>query len=94
MPPDEQVVDDGRVLEQFDVLKRARHAEARQPIRGETGNILARQCDASRRGRVEPADNVEDGRLAGAVWADDGEDLSGLDREGHAVHRHKPAEAD
>src|SRR5207248_8094006 len=39
-------------------------------------------------------DDVEDGGLARAVGADDGDDLSGLHREGHAVEGDDAAEAD
>jgi hypothetical protein len=43
---------------------------------------------------VDAADEIEDGALAGAVGADDGENLALLHIEGHAIHRPDAAERD
>ena len=50
--------------------------------------------DRPARRRGEPGDDVEDRRLAGAVRADEPDDLTGLDREAHAVDREDAAEMD
>ena len=42
-------------------------------------------ADRARVGRPQPADGLDGGGLAGAVGAEDGEDLARLDREGDAV---------
>ena len=44
-------------------------------------------ADRARVRRPQPADGLDRGGLAGAVRAEDGEDLALLDREGHAVDR-------
>ena len=50
-------------------------------------------ADRARVGRPQPADGLDRGGLAGAVGAEDGEDLALLDREGHAVDRRAVAVA-
>ena len=94
VPADEQVLEHGRVLEQLDVLERAGDAEAGDLVRRAPAEVDAVELDRSRRRRVEPADEVEDRRLAGAVRADQREHLAARDVEGHAVDGADAAEAD
>ncbi len=94
MPADQQVFQHRRVLEQLDVLERARDAEARHAVRGRARDVLPLEHDAAARRLVDAADQVEDRALAGAVRTDDGEDLALLDRERHAVDGLDAAEGD
>src|SRR5215210_8415409 len=68
------------------------------PVRGDCAEPLARDdlpavLDLARLRRVEPADDVEERRLAGAVRADDAERLALTDAERDAVECGQPAEA-
>src|SRR5260370_1443036 len=65
-------------------MRRRRHARGRLPV-GQ---------DAARAGPVRARDDVEEGRLAGAVWADQRHDLARFDGEGDAIKRDDPPEAD
>ena len=56
--------------------------------------VLAREGDASRRRVVQPAQAVEQRRLAGAVRTDQGADLALLDLEREVCEREDPAELD
>ncbi len=78
--------------------ERLRHLEGAadtQPpdaARGEPGDVLPGEHDAAAVGGELPANHVEDGRLAGAVRADDGDELARLDGERHAARSHHAAE--
>ena len=72
---DQQVLQHGRVLEQLDVLERARDAALRHVVR-RAGHLLPLEHDAARGRRIDQADQVEDRGLAGAVRPDDGVDLA------------------
>ena len=52
------------------------------------------QPHAARAGLDLPGDQIEVGRLAGAVGADDGGERARRKRAGDSTHRHVPAEAD
>ena len=91
MAPDQQVLQHGRVLEQLDVLERARDAALRHMMR-RAGDRLSLEQDAARGRRVDEADQVEDRGLAGAVRPDDGVDLALVDRKAHTVDRDHAAE--
>src|SRR5436309_2632030 len=62
--------------------------------RREVRPVSAVENDPSLVGVVEPADHVEQRRLAGAVWTDDGEDLAAADLDAHLAQRDERAEAD
>jgi hypothetical protein len=91
---DEQVLQHGGVLEQLDVLERARDAELGDAVRRQPRQVVAVEPDAAAARRIDQADQVEDGRLARAIRADDGEHLARLQCERHAVDRPHAAEAD
>ena len=78
--------------EQLDVLERARDAEARHRARRQRGDVLAAKADAAL-ALVDAADAVEDAGLAGAVGADQREQLAGLDGERQPVQHGEAAEA-
>src|SRR5260370_14435067 len=78
-----QVVDDGHAPEQRDVLERARDPARGDLRRTQARDVLALQVDVPALRMEHAADAVEQGRLAGAVGADDREDLALLDVEAH-----------
>jgi len=81
-----EVVEHGHAPEQGDVLEGARDAELGEPARGQVGDVASLERDAAAVRMVEAADHVEDGRLAGAVGADDRQDLALLGLERHPRH--------
>ena len=85
VPAHQQVGQHRGVLEQLYVLKGAGDAEPGDLVRRDLGDVAALEEQLARGRVVEPRDQVEDRRLAGAVGADDGEDLALLDAEAHAV---------
>src|SRR5206468_8456445 len=80
---DLHVVEDAHAPEQGDVLERARDPQLGPLVRLQPRDVAAVEHDPSARGRVDAADAVEDARLAGAVGADDGEEVAGVDLEAH-----------
>ena len=91
---DQQVVQHRGVLEQLDVLEGAGDAASRRWCGGDAGDVLALENEAAAGRLVDAADEVEDRGLAGAVGADDGEDLALLHVEGDPVDRADAAEVD
>ena len=79
--------------EQADVLERARHAgsavirSGRRPV-----TSCAVEQDPAGRRLVEPGEHVEEGRLAGAVRADDRDDRLRRDVDRHVADRQQAAE--
>src|SRR5207245_1147927 len=90
---DLHVVEDAHAPEQGDVLERARDPQLGPLVRLQTRDVAAVEHDPSARGRVDAADAVEDARLAGAVGADDGEKVAGIDLEAHPGQGGHAAEA-
>ena len=62
-------------------------------MRGRAQQALSREVELARVGPVEPRDHVEERRLAGAVRADQADDLPLLDVERDVVDRDDAAEA-
>src|SRR5947207_281241 len=54
-------------------------------VRGHAEEVAPAKGEAAPRRLVDARDQIEDGRLARAVGADDCEDLAGVDLEAHAV---------
>jgi hypothetical protein len=81
----EDVVEHGEVREQLDVLEGAGDAERGDPVGPHAHDRLALPADVALLGLVHLVDAVEDGRLPGAVGADDGEQLAGVDGEADVV---------
>src|SRR5207253_9037789 len=80
---DLHVVEDAHAPEQGDVLERARDPQLGPLMRFQTRDVAAAEHDPSAGRRVDAADAIENARLAGAVGADDGEELAGVDLEAH-----------
>ncbi len=92
VPAGEQVVEHGHVAEQFAVLERARQAHSRDLVRRPPADVFAAKADRSL-AAVDAADAVERAGLAGAVGADQREQLAGPHAERHIVEHREPAEA-
>ncbi len=89
---DEHVVEHGHRAEQLDVLERARDPAPHDAVRRRTQKALAGEAHAAGVGLVEPGDHVEEGGLAGAVRADQPDDLPRVDVERDVVDRDDPPE--
>jgi hypothetical protein len=92
MCADEHVLVHGHGREELDVLERARDSPPDDTVRRRAQQALAVEGDLSGVRPVEPRDQVEERRLAGAVRSDQPGDLAGVDRERDVVDRHHPAE--
>jgi hypothetical protein len=64
----------------------------RDLVRLQRQQTIAVEADVARVRLVEPRDEVEDGRLSGAVGADQARDLAALDLERETVERLDAAE--
>ena len=73
-------------------LEGPRHAAPDAARRQQMRDVLAVENDAARCRREEAGDQIEEGRLAGAVRADDGAQLAGLDRHRDIVDGDQAAE--
>jgi len=83
------VLEDREAPEEPDVLKRAGDAEAAMAWAGNPARSRrAGECSGGR--RIEAGDQVEDGRLAGAVGADQADKLPRQHVEVEGVDRHRP----
>src|SRR5690606_38306906 len=69
-------------------------AESGDSVRRRGGDVLAVEEEPARGRIVDAADQVEDGGLAGAVGADDGEDLAALHGEADVIDGADAAETD
>ena len=79
--------------EEREVLEGARDPAPDDLVRRNPEEVVAVEDDAPPFGLVEPRDDVERGRLAGAVRPDQPDDLALLGRERHVVERENAAEA-
>ena len=89
---DEHVLEHGHRAEQLDVLERARDPAPDDPVRRRAQQALAVEDDLALVRLVQPRDQVEERRLAGAVRADQADDLALADVERDVVDRDDPAE--
>ena len=89
-----QVVEDAHASEQLELLERAAHTEARARRRPHGCDVSPVEHDAPTRGRDEPADRVEDRRLARAVGTDQADETAFGNLNRRVVHGRKAAEAD
>src|SRR5206468_8024759 len=90
---DPDVVDARGIAERLHELEGARETEPADRVRRLPGHVVAREDDAAGFGPVVAGDHVEERRLAGAVGADDPEDLAGRHRDAHLGHGGETAEA-
>src|SRR5262249_1522144 len=88
-----EVVEHAHALEERDVLKRAGNTELGHVGCGQARAITPLEQDAAFVRMVEAADDVQERRLAGAVGADDREDLSALDVQADIAQGEQRAEA-
>src|SRR3954451_8744193 len=91
---DHDVLENGQMREKAEALERARDAEARELARLDAAQRLVAPLQPSLVGAGEPADDVEQRRLAGAIWSDDADDLVLGDGRRDIRQRREPAEAD
>ena len=94
MLADEQVAQDCLFLEEFGVLEGAGYAQFGNAVAGQGADVLALQVDAALIRVIDAADDIEEGGLAGAIGADDAEDLAGFHREADAGQRLDAAESE
>jgi hypothetical protein len=94
MAADQDVVEGRQLAEHLGVLERARDTPPRDLMRRQRAQVVAAESDPALRRTVEARDHVEHGRLAGAVGADQREDLPIADLEAEPAQRREAAEAD
>src|SRR5262249_17428178 len=94
MEPDQHVLENTQMAEETAVLERAAHALRGDLVRREPVDRLALEADAAGLRHGVAGDRVEERRLAGAVGADEGDDLAGRDAERDAIDGGQSAEAD
>ena len=90
---DHDVLGHGEIGEGLELLEGARDAAAGDAVGPQAGDLAAVEEDAAGVGRLEAGDQVEQRRLAGAVGADDAEDLALVDIEGDVGVGGEAAEA-
>jgi hypothetical protein len=73
MARQQQVFEQGGVLEQLDILKGAGYAQRGDTVRRYVGDVAILKNEAASSWLVDAANQVEDGRLAGPIGTDDGE---------------------
>ena len=81
VPADEQIVEHAKMGQQFAVLEGARDATPGDRVRWLARDALAGEEHVARAGTVDAADAVQHASLAGAVRADEREELTSLDCE-------------
>src|SRR5688572_29092762 len=85
---------DGRAPDQADDLAGPGHARRRPPVGRKVGDVDTTEPHPAGLRPAEPADDVEQRRLARAVGSDDPDDLELADFERDVVQRPDAAEAD
>jgi len=81
------VVEDRQAPEQPDFLKRTRKPEPRAPVRRQSNEIDAVEDDTTRIRLMDPAHQVEQRRLAGAIGPDDRKNLAVADIKRNLAQR-------
>ena len=94
MGADPNVVEHRKIGKQRDVLEGAADADLGDPVRRARQDALAFHQDVAGARLIEPAEAIEQRRLAGAVRPDQAEDLALMHVEGHAIQRDDAAEHD
>jgi hypothetical protein len=89
---DLDVLAHAEAAERVAVLERAREAAPPAAVRRPGGHVLAVELDRPGVGAVEAAEHVDERRLAGAVRADQPDDLAARELEGDAAERLHPLE--
>jgi hypothetical protein len=94
VPPDQDVVERGELTEHLGVLERTGDTAPGDLVRRQREQVFTVERDPARQRTVESGDQVEHGRLAGAVGADQREDLSIADLDAELAQGGEAAEAD
>ncbi|MHC2783736.1 hypothetical protein ACVMBZ_002950 [Bradyrhizobium liaoningense] len=94
MRADADVVHHRQVREQRHVLEGSADADLGDPVRRPRQDADAVHQDVAGRRLIQPRKAIEERGLAGAVGADQAEDLALVHVEGHAVERDDAAEHD
>ena len=87
----QQIIQHAHLRKKLAVLERSREAEPRDLMRRTPGNVLAAETDGAA-AAIDAADAVERAGLAGAVGADQREQLARGDRKRHVVEHGQAAE--
>ncbi len=87
-----RILHQGHVGEKAQVLEGARNTLLDNPVRLQSGNILACEPHVAAIRFDEASDEIEERRLAGAVRPNDGDDRTRHDVEIDAVHGLNAAE--
>ena len=90
---DADVLEHGELGKDFGDLEGARHAQRDPLVGGEAGDVAAVEQDRPGGRREEPADQVEEGGLAGAVRSDDRAQLALRHGHRYVAHGDEIAEA-
>ena len=90
--PHQHVLQHGHRAKELDVLERPRDPAHDDPVRRRAQQVVAVELDRAVVRPVDPRDQVEDGRFAGAVRADQPDDLTLVRVERDVVERDDPAE--
>src|SRR5437899_2995159 len=85
MQTEQDVLEGGHLLEERGELKRPHQPAPGDLMRSQPRDVLAVEDDGAPRRSQEPAQEVEAGRLAGPVGADQADDLALVDGEVDAV---------
>src|ERR1700737_872247 len=93
MGAEQDVLPDRELREYADVLEGAGNAVARDAVRGLANQLAAAQPNRSRRRPQHAGDQVEDGRLGGAVWPYQADDLALVDVDIEMINRGQAAKA-
>ena len=83
----------GLAMQRTRMLEHNAGAHARDPVRGPAGDLDAVDAHRSGIGAFDAHDQLHDRRFAGAVRADQAENLAGLDGKRHPLHGNQAAEA-
>jgi hypothetical protein len=94
MAADHDVLQHRHAAEEAEILEGAADAERGDAVARRLRQASPLEENTAAIEAVEPAEAVEERRLARAVRSDEAADLPGFDREGDAVERDDPAEAD
>src|SRR3546814_14431007 len=70
-------------------MRQVAYAEPRPPVHGKRGDVLTVEQDPAVIGRDQTGDDIEAGRLAGAVRSEQADDLATVQRQRHAPE-HRP----
>ena len=92
VPPQHDVVQHAHAPEEGQVLEGAGDAQGGDAVGPQVGDVPPLEEDAAPLGMVVAADGVDEGGLAGAVGADDGQDLAPVGLEAHPAQGVHPAE--